>query len=172
LRSTLVALAASLLLGACSPALNWREVRPADSAAQLLFPCKPSSHARDVDLAGQRTPVTLYACEAADMTFAVAFAALEDPSRVSPALQDWRRAAQDNLGASQVRPVDFKVPGQTPNPQSSLLHIQGRRPDGSSLSSQVLLAVKGTQVFQVTVLGSSLDPQAAETFMQSVRLLP
>ena len=42
----------------------------------------------------------------------------------------------------------------------------------SPLTSHVLLAVKGTQVIQVTVLGSTLEDTAVDTFLQSVRLLP
>lgn len=163
---------AFLGVAACTPALNWREVHPDSSAAQLLFPCKPSSHAREMDLAGARTKVALYACEASGMTFALAFAELNDPFRVTQALQAWRRAAQENVGASQSQAAEFKVPGQTPHAQSGLFKAQGRRPDGSPLTSHVLLAVKGTQVIQATVLGSALDDTAVDTFLQSVRLLP
>ncbi len=33
--------AACLFLGACNPSLNWREVRPDNTALSLLLPCKP-----------------------------------------------------------------------------------------------------------------------------------
>ena len=157
---------------ACTPALNWREVHPESSAAQLLFPCKPSSHAREMDLAGARAKVSLYACEASGMTFALAFADMQDPARVTEALQAWRRAAQENIGATQSQSALSQVPGQTPHSQSGVFQMQGRRADGSPLTSHVLLAVKGTQVIQVTVLGSTLEDTAVDTFLQSVRLLP
>ena len=35
-----------VLLAACQPALNWREVRPAQSNAVALFPCKPEVEQR------------------------------------------------------------------------------------------------------------------------------
>lgn len=171
-RSIGSACAASLTLGACSLALDWREVRPVDSAVQVMFPCKPASHAREMNLAQQRTKVTLYACEAAGMTFAVAFAPIEDPGRVTQALQDWRQAAEQNLGAARAQMREFAVPGQTPNPQAGHFVIQGQRPDGTPMTSHVLLAVKGTQVIQATVLGTALDVSAVDTYLTSVRLLP
>ena len=184
MRPQSLVLAGALLAGACSPTLDWREVHPADSAAQLLFPCKPASHAREIDLAGARTKVTLYACEAAGMTWALAFAQLADPGALSTALLAWRKAAESNVGATQslevkqavtqgvTQTLTVSLPGQTPNPQAGRFRITGHRPDGTPVSSEVLLAAKGTQVIQVTALGSELDAAAVETFMQSVRLLP
>ncbi len=164
--------AASLTLWACSLVFDWREVRPVDSAVQVMLPCKPASHAREMNLAQQRTKVTLYACEAGGMTFAVAFAPVDDPGRVTQALQDWRQAAEHNLGATQTQTREFSVPGQTPNPEAGHFVIQGQRPDGTSVTSHVLLAVKGTQVIQATVLGTALDMSAVDTYLASVRLLP
>ena len=38
----LLAMTASLLvLAACNPVFNWREVRPEGTALSLLLPCKP-----------------------------------------------------------------------------------------------------------------------------------
>ncbi len=62
-------------LPACSPALDWREVRPDGSAARVLFPCQPKSQTRQAALAGARMPMTLLSCEADGQTFALAHAA-------------------------------------------------------------------------------------------------
>ena len=37
------ALAAGLALAGCSPAFNWREVRPENTHLQVLLPCNPYS---------------------------------------------------------------------------------------------------------------------------------
>ena len=42
--------AATLTLAACSPALDWRQVRPDDTGVEAMFPCKPLSHARTVPM--------------------------------------------------------------------------------------------------------------------------
>ena len=62
-------------VAACSPALDWREVHPDGSAGLgALFPCKPTSHARMLSLAGAETRTTLVACSSGGATWAVAFA--------------------------------------------------------------------------------------------------
>ena len=71
---------------ACAPALDWREVRPAGSGITLLFPCKPDSHARQVQLGPHSVRLELHACTAAGTTWALAFADMGDPARVGPAL--------------------------------------------------------------------------------------
>ena len=76
------------------------------------------------------------------------------------------------LVAALLLALVHRVRGQTPHAQSGIFQMQGRRADGSPLASHVLLAVKGTQVIQVTVLGSTLEDTAVDTFLQSVRLLP
>lgn len=40
------------LLAACSPALNWREVRATPSALKAMMPCKPDKAVRQVAVAG------------------------------------------------------------------------------------------------------------------------
>ena len=76
-------LAAVLALAACSPALNWREVRPANTSLSLLLPCKPDKAEKIVPLGGQPTTLAMLGCDAAGATFAVAVADLGDPARVS-----------------------------------------------------------------------------------------
>ena len=50
LRRLCAALAATVVLGACAPELNWREVRPADGGWSALLPGKPESMTRNVRL--------------------------------------------------------------------------------------------------------------------------
>jgi hypothetical protein len=164
--------AAGCLLVACAPALDWREVRPDDSGVMALFPCKPDSHARRVSLATHPVRLVLYACTAGGSTWALAFAEMADPSSVGPALAELRAAAVQNLGASQVRPMDLKVYGATPNPLSQHFEIQGRMPDGRAATEQLAVFAKGTRVYQATALGEKLDRDATESFFGSLRVTP
>ena len=59
----LAAAVAATSMWACSPSLDWREVRPLDSSVVALFPCKPSGQERRVLMAGQPVRLTLLACE-------------------------------------------------------------------------------------------------------------
>lgn len=157
---------------ACAPALDWRETRPAGSGLSVLFPCKPASHGRRVSLGSDAVRLELHACTAAGTTWAVAFADMQDPARVGPALTELLTAAANNLSAAAPRVLALKVEGATPNPASRRVQFQGRMPDGRAVAEQVAVFAKGTRVFQATALGEKLDPEAAESFFGSLRLAP
>lgn len=171
LRWLAVGWALALAGGACTPALDWREVRPEGSGAMAVFPCKPSSHSRLVSLAGAALALTLYACDAADVTYAVAFADVPDPTRVGPTLEALIRAARDNIqAAAAASSAPLHVDGMTPNPQALLWRFEGRRHDGRVVQEQVAMFVHGTRIFQATAVGRQLDAQALETFFDGLRL--
>ena len=158
------------LMLACSPALDWREVRPAGSGIAALFPCQPISQTRGAALAGLRVPMTLLSCEASAVTFALSHAELGDPSQVTAALIELRSALGANLGAGEVRSVALDVAGMTPNPQAVRVFLAGRMPDGAPTKAQAALFVRGTRVYQAVVLGARLDDGAVNVFFESLRL--
>ena len=169
IRACAAALAATALAG-CTPALDWRQVRPEDGAVEAMFPCKPLTHARTVPLAGRPTRMMLHACTTAGLTFALTFAELKDPARIAPALGELRAAAAANLDGTEVVLGPMQAPGMTPNPQALRLSIQGRRPDGSPLAQQVALFTKGTVIYQASVIGARLPQEAVDTFFAGLRL--
>jgi hypothetical protein len=162
------ALAAGLV--ACAPALDWREVRIEGRDATVLWPCKPSAHARMVRLDGPEVRLTLQACQAGGMTFGLAWADMSDPSKVGPALRALRESSAGNLGAVTSRALPLRVPGQTPQPEAGRAGYSGRRPDGEAVQAQVAVVSRGTVVYQATVLGDRVADEAAETFISSLKL--
>jgi hypothetical protein len=163
----------ALALTACTPALDWREVRPPGSATQLQLPCKPASHARQVALAGAPVEMALYACTADGVTYALGFADVQDPARVTPALEALAQAAQDHLGGAAPRAASAaRVDGMTPNPRAVHLELAGRLPDGRAVVESVVVFAYGTRVVQATALGERLDRPALETFIGSLKVRP
>jgi hypothetical protein len=161
------------LAAACTPALDWREVRPAGSAALALFPCKPASHARAVPLAGRRVELALYACSAGGATYALAFADLADPALVGAALTELKDSAWANVRAPQssaTQPV--QVPGMTPNPAALRWQVAGQLPDGRPVQETGAVFAHATRVYQATVVAPRLDGEATQTFMDALRLAP
>ena len=157
-------------LAACSPTLDWRELRPAGSGAQLMFPCKPSSQTRPLELAGVRVPLTLHACSAGGTTYALAVADVGDVSHIAAALIQLGDAATRNLaGDAQALPLPH-VAGATPQPQARRLLVRGHLPDGSATQQQLIVFSRGTRIYQASVLGASLDGEGVETFLGSIRL--
>lgn len=159
----------ALLLAGCSPTFDWREVRPADSGAVAMFPCRPASHAREVLLAGSRVRLTLHACSAGDATWALAFADLDDPARVAAALTELRDAAAANLSAAPGVVLALRVEGATPSAAMQRVAFEGRLPDGKAVVEQVALYAKGLRVYQATALGARLPPEALDMFFGGLK---
>ena len=166
------ALACALLLG-CSPALDWREVRPPGSSAQLQFPCKPASHSRKVTLAGADVEMSLYACTVSGVSYALAFADMADPALVTLAIDELARAAHGNLAAAAPgASTPLNVRGATPNRQSASWTVSGRLPDGRKVEERLALFAYGTRVYQATAVGERIDASAWDNLVGSLKVGP
>jgi hypothetical protein len=168
LRQRLLALAGGLLLCACSPALDWRQLHPEGWGLSVALPCRPASHARQVPLAGAPVQLTLLACSVDGHTFAVASADLGDPARVGPALQALAAAALANVDGTLEGEQPAAVPGMTPHPGARRLQMSGRLPDGSAVREQVLVFALGMRVFQASVVGPQADDPRVRPFFDSI----
>ena len=162
-----------LLLGmlvACSPTLDWRQVRPEGWGLVASWPCRPTLQARSVPLAGPAVELGLLSCSAGDHRFAIASADVADPARVGPALKALAAAAQANVqGVVEAERVAL-VPGMTPQPAARWWRVQGRLPDGQPVREQVLVFAQGMRVFQATLVGPVADDTLAHTFFDSIEL--
>jgi hypothetical protein len=156
-------------LCACSPALDWRQVTPADLGVEALFPCRPSSLTREVTLAQMRSQMVMHACSAAGSTFALASLALGDVRDVTAAIDTLREAAASNLRAGPSSAQPFEVPGMTPNPHAGRLMLQGRRPDGSAVTEHLLVFARGARVYQASVVGDVPNDEAVSLFFGGLK---
>jgi len=174
LRPLVLALPVWLVLAACNPTFNWRELRPEGTPLQALMPCKPESATRAVPLDGG-APVDLHmhSCDTGGLTFAVAWVELGDAVRVPAALSGWRRAT---LAAVQVDPAraddpatawSTAVPGAT---QSSGLTAVGRNHLGQPVQVRALHFVRGAQVYQAAVYGPSPGDEIMGVFFEGLKL--
>ena len=159
-------------LCACAPALDWREVRAQEGPVRLRFPCKPHVQMRQVALAGTRAQMALQVCDAGDLAWALTSADVADPARVGTALRELRQAAEANVQARAGAVQPLQVPGATPQPDSVRVTLSGRRPEGQPVESQVAVFALGTRVYQATVLGTRVAPEAADNFFASLQVAP
>lgn len=157
---------------ACAPSLDWREVRPAGTPLQLLLPCKPTSQQRNVSLAAAVVPLTLVACQAGNLTWALSHADVVDPAQVGAALLALRAAAQAKMGAPTTPWAAMKTAGATPHAESGMAAFAAAGPDGRQVQMHIGVFAHGTRVFQATVLGISIPAEAASSFFSSLRLNP
>ncbi len=175
LRFSAVLLAAAALLSACSPALDWRDVRPKDVNILLTYPCKPDQIAQDVVLADQKVKMSMTGCVADKMTFALAHAHLPNPALAAKALAQLHQAAVGNVHGKVTASSAAALKNATPGlPDSLDLKIDGQTPDGKPVRERVLLFSQGSDVFQVTAFAPTdvYKDEAAQTFAESVNLSP
>lgn len=170
LRGRSAAWVLSLGLVGCAPTLDWREIKPEDSDAAAMFPCKPTTDARMVSVAGARVRMVLVACRAGDVTWALAFADVADPAKVTQALQDLRASNAGNLGGASTASGPMRVPGMTPNPQAERVQVLGRLPNGEAVRLEGGFFVRGTRVYQATAMGKSFDAEALAMFFDGLKL--
>lgn len=182
-----MALCALSALSACSPALNWRDVRPDNTGLSLLLPCKPDKVQKTVPLGGQPTELRLLGCDADGATFAVAVADLGDASKAAAVLLHWQNLTLANMRAplpgerpapaspdapatlaTEVMP--FKLPGVNAASPAVLVKASGRRADGSSVMGHAAYFSQGTQVFQVVLYADKLKPEVSDAFFSSLKL--
>ncbi len=158
------------MLVACSPTLDWRQVRPEGWGLVASWPCRPTLQARSVPLAGPAVELGLLSCTADEHRFAIASADVADPARVGLALKALAAAAQANVqGVVEAERVAL-VPGMTPQPAARWWRVQGRLPDGQPVREQVLVFAQGMRVFQATLVGPVADDTLAKTFFDSIEL--
>lgn len=161
-------------LVACSPAFNWRDVQPDNTALSLLLPCKPDVAQQTVPMGGMSTLLTVMGCDAGGSTFAVAVADMGKTSLLVDVLEQWQRVTLSGIkvGAAEnsVQRLPVKVPGAEGVPAPVLVKALGQRADGSTIHSHALYFAQGTQVFQLVMLASTITPEAEEMFFSSVKL--
>jgi len=170
MRRAILALACSL--AACTPTLDWREVRPEGAGVLAMFPCKPAGHARRLPLGGSAVEMTLHACTAGGTTFALGHADVGELRRVEVALAELWAAAARNIGAAGAHAAaPLRIEGMTPQPQAGRQAFAGQLGDGRRVEEQVAVFARGTRVFQASMVGATLDAEAVETFFGALRFV-
>lgn len=170
LRTCAAGCAALWALSACSPAFNWRDVRPDGTRLGLLLPCKPDKAQRTVPLGGKPAELRMLGCDAGGATFAVAVADLADASQLADVLVQWQNLTLVNMKASPATEVlALKLPGAAVQPPAVLVKARGQRADGSAVSGQAAYFSQGSQVFQVVLYADKVTPELSETFFSSLK---
>jgi hypothetical protein len=160
------------LLCACSPALDWRQVRPAGLGLEAMFPCRPATLSREVTLAQRRLEMAMHACAAGGSTYAIGVMTLDDVRDVGSALTTLREAAAGNVDGTVTEVTTFQVPGATPQAQAARVLLTGKRPDGREVVEHLAVFAHGDRVFQAMVVGDRPDAEAVSTFFDGLKVVP
>jgi hypothetical protein len=168
-----LAISALALLCACTPTLNWRELRLEPSPLKALLPCKPDRASRTVQIAGQTLQLQVAGCDAGGATFAVMLADLPSPAEAGAVLAAWRQATLLNMQATGASTQDsaYLPAGALALPQSVMTRASGQRsaPPGP-VAAQAVWFSSGAQVFHAVMYAERIAPDAAETFFGGLAL--
>lgn len=167
LRAAPPLLLASLLLSACSPELNWREVHSTEGAYTVLMPAKPANHSRRLKLDAIEADMSLAGAEVNKVSYVVGVVTLASPGEAQQALAAMQTGMLRNIaaGTHQERSV---VVDKLPMTE---LSAQGKAPSGQALSLRARFATRGNRAWQAVVLGpaAQVQDEAAQTFLESFR---
>lgn len=152
-------------LSACTPALNWREVRLDDARWTGWLPCKPDRAQRTVDLGGQPAQLSLIGCQAEGMDFTLAQLTLPDGLPAAQAQQAWKTASLASLQAtSEASSTDWVLAGASPalTPQRTL--AQG----GQGQSARWAWFAYDGRLYQLAVYAPASRATQAQQAMDSL----
>ena len=157
-------------LAGCDPALNWREARNNDGGYTVLFPAKPSSFDRTVNLDGLQVLMTMTAAEADGVSFAVATAVIDDEAQRAKALLAMQTGMTRNIQGEIAEQKSVTVKGGATAVE---VHATGKSGQaGTPLALFARFFQHETRVFQVIALGpkEKLSADTADTFLSSFAL--
>ena len=162
-----------LVISACQPTLNWREVQIDNTSVRVMLPCKPDKSARNVPLGGQEVAMQLLNCTAGGFTFAVSGAQLPPGTSAQVALSHWRRSTLAHLKVAEAVPATVLPTG--------ILFATGTRPDGGAVALAAQWVTRGQSVVQLAIYVDNpqgelaqdrLKPDVYEAFFDGLRFQP
>lgn len=163
------------ILAACSPKYDWRDYRSNDAPYAVLFPGKPASQTRAINLDGQEVNMTMTAAEVDGITFAVGSAQMVDASKAQSALQAMKQALVANIGAAVLsdKVTTTSSGSGTPNGQQTMLEVEAKGvQNGETMVLIGHFIAKDKRIYQVIVMGREkrVVRDMVDTFMSSFKL--
>ncbi|OWQ85339.1 hypothetical protein CDN99_22685 [Roseateles aquatilis] len=164
-----VLLVAALGAG-CSPALNWRKVRPEGAGLELMFPCKPERESSAQPGPGGRdVTVSSMSCKARDWQFSLTWTDLGDPRSTSPAMRRMHEGMARQLAPGASAPL--AVRGIAADPEAFQQVFDARPGQPVQQVRQAVFSRDG-RLYQLLMQGQRLDPEAWDVFLGSIQLPP
>jgi hypothetical protein len=165
-RRLLIAVAGLLLVAACSPKYDWRELVVADGQVRAVFPARVQTEKRDIDLAGQRIAFSLSAANVGDSYFAVGYAPF-------PGATAQDEATRTRLGEELIRSLYVNLHVSPPDPLPAFgSEVEVRSIEGEPRWSLAKVWVTDHSLIEVVALGSvnSLPREEAHDFVRQANL--
>lgn len=172
-----LALGAGLLLAACAPSYDWREIRAEDDHYVAMMPAKPDSLTLPIDLAGMKVSMTMRGARVGEVAFTTAATVLpeDSPTVRQQAIDGMRTAMLRNIAGSEVAAEAVAVPvvdavgqavGTAPGWRIEATGTAG----GKEVGMHALFAAREGRAWQAVVVGPAPDRIQATTFLDGFRV--
>lgn len=171
----IVSLLAGLALAACSPQFNWRDYSSQDAPFRVMFPDKPATHAREVDLNGMKVKMTMAAAQVEGIMFAVGSGEAPDDDKAAAAVTAMKTALVRNIGAtikSEKQGKSSAAAGSA-TARSSAIDIDATGVQkGAPMRLVGHFESRGKRFYQVIVMGEEkkISQDQVDMFMSSFKL--
>ena len=168
------ALACAALV-ACDPKFNWRDYASQDAPFRVMFPGKPATHTRTVDLDGMKVEMTMTAAQVDGTMFAVGTAVAPDADKAEAALTAMKTALVKNIGATIKSEKAGKASAMAgaKAARSAAIDIEATgTQNGTPMRLIGHFESRDKRFYQVVVMGKEKDvsKENVEQFMSSFKL--
>ncbi|MYM98674.1 hypothetical protein [Duganella vulcania] len=162
-----LALMLAAALSACSPQYDWRDYRSSDAPYAVLFPGKPASQTRSIQLDTLAVNMTMTAAEVNGVIFAVGSAQVPDAAQGPAAIEAMKTALVSNIGAT-VTSNKSSADGK----QATLdVEAKGSQ-NGEAMRLIGHFVARDKRIYQVIVMGrdKNIVQDTVETYLGSFKL--
>ena len=170
-----VMLAATMVLAACSPRYDWREVHDVEGAYAATYPAKPTQDAREVKFASGALPMRMQAARVDAALFAVGVVTLpnDDATLRQTVLTELQHGLLANVNDGAAAPVQVMVrqAGDAPAIPGLAVSAQGMASDKTERYVAARFVGRGNRVYQVVVLATKAPAkEQVDQFLDSFTL--
>lgn len=168
-----------LLVSACTPALNWRNVQLESlngSTLKATLPCKPDHATRKQQLADFQVDLSMTGCLSNDMTFTLSRIPLRNPLDAPKVMAAWQARAAANVDAKPTPMVAASVSGAGAWPPASRVTLIGAKTQAHMLwfaqqtAAGVTLYQAALYAKQPNNTNNAPSNEAITTFFESLQL--
>jgi hypothetical protein len=175
IKSILIPLLAASLLAACSPKYNWRDYSSPDAPFRVMFPDKPATYTRSIDLNGMTVNMTMTAAQVDGTVFAVGSAEAPDAAKAQAALTAMKTALVRNIAGTVTKEKSSAAAlannGNATQGASIDIEATGKQ-NGVPMRLVGHFESRNKRFYQVIVMGKekAMVPEQTEQFMSSFKL--
>ena len=154
-------LALCVLLGACSPALNWRNVHL--GGIQAALPCKPDQAERPVALAGVELRLAMVGCEADGGLYAISHLRLAQGVQAQAVIDAWRMQALQAMGSTAL-PLTTPLPALGARPALTVYQASGNNPRGQAVQARWTWVQRDRDIYHWALYAPVIRAEMEEPF--------